>query len=111
MVAVCFLAPFAPQIATVLPECLFREVTGFPCPTCGATRAVLALSRLDLAGALAFNPLAAAGELLFVVGGLVAGGAALWGHPLRLQASGAVLRLIALLAVTANWAWLLHSGR
>lgn len=39
------------------PLCAFHAVTGLPCPGCGMTRAFLALGRLDLRAAWAFNPL------------------------------------------------------
>src|SRR5687768_4357832 len=42
-----------------LPRCAFKTITGLPCPTCGVTRTVIALSRGDLAGALFLTPLAA----------------------------------------------------
>ena len=35
--------------------CLFHKVTGLLCPGCGNSRAALALLRLDVAGALAYN--------------------------------------------------------
>ena len=35
--------------------CLFHQITGLQCPGCGNTRAVLALLRLDLKAALAYN--------------------------------------------------------
>ena len=38
--------------------CLFKALTGLPCPTCGSTRALGRLVHFDLAGALAMNPLA-----------------------------------------------------
>jgi Protein of unknown function (DUF2752) len=112
-VAVCLVAPLAPQIAAALPECLFHAVTGLPCPTCGATRAVLALSHLDLAGAAAMNPLAALGAAGFVLGGLAAGIAALTGRSLKPPDLPAwALRAAALFAVAANWVWLLvHPAR
>ncbi len=107
-VAVCLLAPLAPQIAAALPDCLFHSITGLPCPTCGATRAVLALSHLDLAGAAAMNPLAALGAAGFVLGGLAAGTAALTGRSLKAPALPArALRGVAIFAVSANWVWLL----
>ncbi|MEI7527712.1 MAG: DUF2752 domain-containing protein [Elusimicrobiota bacterium] len=37
--------------------CPFKALTGLPCPGCGMTHAFLALGRLDLAGAYAWNPL------------------------------------------------------
>jgi len=37
--------------------CLIRTITGFKCPGCGMTHAVLAAVRGDFAGAMAFNPL------------------------------------------------------
>ena len=48
------------DLTAALPHttlCLFKAVTGLPCPGCGMTRAFLALGRLDLAGACAQNPL------------------------------------------------------
>lgn len=40
----------------LLPPCLFHTLTGFSCPGCGCTRAVLALLRGDLLQSLRFNP-------------------------------------------------------
>lgn len=38
--------------------CVFRSVTGIPCPFCGMTHATLAIGRGDFAAALAHHPLA-----------------------------------------------------
>jgi hypothetical protein len=43
--------------------CLFRQVTHFDCPSCGLTRAFRAMGRLDVRGAIGYNPL---GPALFV---------------------------------------------
>jgi hypothetical protein len=40
--------------------CLFREVTGLPCPFCGGTTAMVRLGHGDLGGALSASPLALA---------------------------------------------------
>jgi hypothetical protein len=42
-----------------LPPCLFKQVTGLPCATCGLTRMVRALATGDLAGAFYWHPVAA----------------------------------------------------
>jgi hypothetical protein len=44
-----------------VPRCTFLTVTGFPCVTCGATRAAMALLRGDLAAAFWLNPLVLVG--------------------------------------------------
>lgn len=96
------------------PVCVFKLVTGVPCPTCGTTRALGRLFDLDLPGALAMNPLVTAGALFLVAWAvadlvLLTRGRALAAHlapPLGLG-----LRLAAVVAVFANWAWLVASGR
>ena len=37
--------------------CPFKDLTGIPCPTCGGTRALAALGRLDLQEAILCNPM------------------------------------------------------
>ena len=44
-------------IAKYMPACVFKGVTGIPCPTCGATRSALFLSHGDLPASLGMNPL------------------------------------------------------
>lgn len=36
--------------------CLFKRVTGIPCPSCGSTRSVLSFLKGDITGALLLNP-------------------------------------------------------
>jgi hypothetical protein len=104
--------PFAGRFAPFAPACPFKALTGWPCLSCGATRAVVALSRLDFQAAVWSNPLAAAATILLVGGGLLAGGAALSGRALpRLGPPPAWLRSAAIGAVLANWAWLAATGK
>jgi hypothetical protein len=42
---------------TGMGVCLFRHVTGIPCPSCGSTRSVLSLLHGNIADALELNPL------------------------------------------------------
>ena len=37
--------------------CLFRFFTGYPCPSCGMTRAFLSLLKLDFTSSFMFHPL------------------------------------------------------
>ena len=91
--------------------CLFREVTGVPCPSCGAGRAAIALAEGRVVEAIASNPLLTA-----------AGGAMMLWLPVRLL-TGRRLRvalsrreqvaaaLVGGGALLANWAYLVCQGR
>lgn len=37
--------------------CVFKRITGIPCPSCGSTRAVTALLQGDVTGSLMLNPI------------------------------------------------------
>ena len=37
--------------------CMFKSLTGIPCPACGATRSILALLHADFSNAFLINPL------------------------------------------------------
>lgn len=103
------LRPLWLALAPVLPACPMRTFTGIPCPTCGTTRAAVALLHGDLATALHANPLAALAGVGFVVGGLVALAWA-WARgplpalPTRLPWS---VRAAVLALLVANWAWVI----
>jgi hypothetical protein len=47
--------------------CLFKTVTGIPCPSCGITRSLLLLFQGDMTAALWVNPLGILAALLLVV--------------------------------------------
>ncbi len=55
----CIGALFVAWLALYLLDigCVFRLMTGIPCPGCGMTRAWLAALRLDFAAAFAYHPL------------------------------------------------------
>ncbi|HZN55314.1 MAG TPA: DUF2752 domain-containing protein [Candidatus Polarisedimenticolaceae bacterium] len=98
--------------AALLPACPWHAWTGWPCPGCGTTRALVHLLHGDLGGALRFNPLAAGAAAAFVAGGAAA--------PLWLTLGGRIPALpdrsrpawVAALgvAIAGNWAWLCASG-
>jgi hypothetical protein len=88
-----------------VPTCLLKRVTGHPCPTCGSTRAILALGRGRWVEALAWNPLVmlGLGTLLLMVAHQ-----ALAGRRMVLEADDSGRRLVwgvAALAFLLNWLW------
>lgn len=94
--------------------CAFKALTGLPCPTCGSTRAVARLARLDLAGAFEMNPLATAAAAGLLAWGLLDLLLLARGRALGLEMSptaGRVLRVAAVAAIVANWAYLIAAGR
>lgn len=36
--------------------CIWRSITGYPCPGCGLTRSLASMSHLDIVSAVRFNP-------------------------------------------------------
>lgn len=110
--ALLLLGPFAERFAANLPGCFFRSVTGFPCPTCGGTRAALALARFDFPAAVHSNPLLTLALLFLVGGGLAAGALALAGRGIREPARVPVwVRAGFVLVLAANWFFLIVDGR
>jgi len=87
--------------------CWVDYVTGYPCPTCGSSRAGFSLVKGDVASALAFNPLV---TLALVAGVFVVGIRVVLGRQLvlRLERRGwVVLSFLLLLAVALNWIYVL----
>jgi hypothetical protein len=119
LLAACALAAIA--IVAVLPLarlpislCIFKAVTGLPCMTCGTTRAFARLARLDLAGALAMNPLVTLATLTLLPWAAADLALLPRGRVLSLELSPAAARaarIAAVAAVLANWAWLVAAGR
>lgn len=69
MAGMLFLNRIPISLLRKLPACTFRQVTGFPCPGCGGTRAVYYLARGQLLQSLLYHPFvmyAAAAYLLFM---------------------------------------------
>lgn len=111
VVALLIVSPWGATLAQGLWSCPFKSVTGLPCPTCGLTRAALALSRFEFVEAFVGYPLQSALWTVFLVGGAVAGGLALLGRPL--PAFGEPPRwakIAALVVVLINWTYAIVTG-
>ncbi len=110
--ALVALGPLGDRLAANLPGCTFRSLTGFPCPTCGGTRAALAFARLDVPAAFHANPLVTLALFLLVGGGAVAGARALAGRGVREPARFPVwVRAGLVVLLAANWFFLIVDGR
>jgi hypothetical protein len=92
------------------PICWMRVVTGIPCPGCGSTRCLLALSHFDVAQAFRFNPmtfLTCVGAVIWFIAWTAdvywqAQWRARFLQPLRRLPLG----VIVLVAVLVNWVYL-----
>jgi hypothetical protein len=90
-----------------LELCLFKYLTHLPCPTCGSTRAVLAILHGQIIKGFAFNPLA------FVAGAIFAGTLLLrtvFRRAVRLELGRrekTIFWLLLLIVLAINWAYLI----
>lgn len=82
--------------------CPLRRWTGVPCPTCGGTRAAVALAMLEPGRALALNPLVTVGLVVLPLWGLMRWGR---GVPEWLLSRRAMWVMLGLLAM--NWGYVL----
>ena len=53
-------------VSFVGPICIFKKVTGIPCPSCGSTRSMIALIHGDFLSGILWNPMG-----LLLLGGLI----------------------------------------
>jgi Protein of unknown function (DUF2752) len=89
-----------------IPPCLFHQVTGQPCPMCGATRSFVALAHGDIARSLYLYPLAPVLFLAMLIGIGYGGWAMATGKRVRLEMSlrtSQRIGLIILVAFALNW--------
>lgn len=110
--SIAALSPWLPVLARFAPACPLHAWTGVPCPGCGTTRAVLALVRGDVSGALAWNPLATL-ALAFGVGAaaLAPAWVALRGPmPVLVPVLPARARALLVALIALDWAYLVVRG-
>jgi hypothetical protein len=97
----------------LLPRCIFHELTGIPCLTCGATRSAVSLSGFDLISSLMYNPLVP----LFFIGvmalSLTAFAGVVFNKSLKLELTPVQrksIRITVICLIVANWVYLVAAG-
>ena len=96
-----------PALRLDLTLCMFRNVTGVPCPTCGTTRMLLALARGQPVDALLFNPFTFAVSMLGAIWLILRLG---FGRRLSLDLGRAARRrvwIVVTILFLFNWAYLI----
>lgn len=92
-----------------MDTCLLHRLSGHPCPTCGSTRVVQALSQGAWLAALRFNPMVALGLPL---GALWLGIRLGLGRALEVDLSSrerSAALILGLGVLVANWVWILRT--
>jgi hypothetical protein len=93
--------------------CYFKALTGYACFTCGTTRALGHLSRLDVSSAFAVQPLATVAAMFLVLWGAIDTVLLLAAKRATVRLEGRALRAAAVLGVALavlNWIYLLAAG-
>lgn len=104
-------ARFVPVLELQVP-CPLRALSGLPCATCGMTHAFVHLAHGRIAEAIAWSPLGAAlaaGAWAFAAADLLRAAAG-WPLPAPSRTVTRWLALGGLVALLANWAYLLVHG-
>ncbi len=94
-------------------ECGMKMLLGLPCFTCGATRATIALTGGDLAGAFALQPLIVTLYGLLATWGLISFSSFLAGRRVVLTLSETEKTFVKAAIIVApflNWAYLVAAG-
>lgn len=94
--------------------CPFHRLTGLPCVACGGTRAVVAFAHGRVLEALALNPLVTLGLgafVLYCAYAVVALSSGLRFRPVLVGARATILRVLVLVVLSLNWAYLIVAGR
>ncbi|MFB6262323.1 MAG: DUF2752 domain-containing protein [Bradymonadaceae bacterium] len=96
-----------------LGTCSMKVVTGYPCLTCGATRATMHLLRGELAGAIALQPMIVGLYALLAVWGTASLGAFASGRRLEFrfdETSRTAAKILLVAIPLANWIYLAAAG-
>jgi len=111
--ALSFLAARLPPLLGLPYACPFKALTGVPCATCGMTHAFVYLAHGELRAALAASPLGAllAGAAWLFAAADAAFFALALTPPLPGPRTARALAIAGLIALLANWAFLVVANR
>lgn len=101
-------------VLDIMPACAFRQLTGIPCPTCGATRSLVLLAEGDLAGSFFFNPAVPLTLIAIFLLGMAQFLAWFDRAMITFQVTSSEARLFrtgTVAALLANWAYLVLQAR
>jgi hypothetical protein len=89
--------------------CIFKNVTGFPCPACGSTRATLALLHGKILNSIRINPFGILSNTLIVISVFwmsfdIARGKETF-FPFLKRDWNLWIKIIIALIVIVNWVW------
>ena len=104
------LRPLLDWAPGLLPRCFWHAMTGLPCPTCGTTRAAVALLHGHPWTALSFNPLTGAAGCAFLLGGAIVPLWVLLNAPVPVLDASPRLRVAVVVLFLANWVYLILAG-
>jgi len=93
--------------------CVFKAITGCPCPTCGSTRMVASLINLDILSAFVWNPLLFLGGIAFIAWGGYGFYMLFSGKKIQViftKKEGLLLRLGLITLFILNWIYLVVVG-
>ncbi len=94
-----------------VPTCSFPATTGYPCPSCGMTRGMVAMTKGDIVTALHNHPFSVMLFAAIVIVGIFSAAEALTGRDLLTKLRPGVWWIwIGLAGMLAGWAWVLVTG-
>jgi hypothetical protein len=100
-------------IADMAPNCVFKSLTGVPCPTCGSTRSVAFLAHGHLLAAFCMNPVTAAVVIAVLAAFLYRLITVVFDLPgMNIDLSNLeknLVRVIAVLVLLLNWIYLIFA--
>jgi hypothetical protein len=104
------LSKFDSFILQILPRCTFQQITGLPCPSCGATRAGIFLGNFELLNSILENPLYFILYIALFLYGTNSFIGAVFGKNIHIQfqkLSRKIIYFIIITAIGANWLYLI----